>query len=170
MDDAERQAILEQTTVNGVLMATLPETRVMAVLSPAETVETTRAHAAEFHGTIGENVMADCCLAHECYDADGVLTHYCCEVTGSPEWIEHLWQYYQGNLHRATHTQYVDRPVLSVLEEHGLTSPSFELRQQQKAAALAQRRQEWREREIAEQAKAAEIRAARTAKRIAEAG
>ena len=170
MDETERQAILEQTTVNGVLMATLPETRVMAVLSPAETVETTRAHAAEFHGTINESVMADCCLPFECYDAEGTLTHYCCEVTGAPEWIEHLWQYYQDNLHRATHTQYVDRPMLSVLEEHGLTSPAFELRQQQKAAALAQRRQEWREREIAEQAKAAKIRADRTAKRIAEAG
>ena len=154
MDEAERQAILEQTTVNGVLMATIPETRVMAVLSPAETVEATRAHAAEFHGTIGENVMADCCLAHECYDAAGTLTHYCCEVTGSPEWIEHLWQYHQDNLHRATHTQYVDRPMLSVLEEHVLTSPSFELRKKADAERLAKNREEWREREVALQAEA----------------
>ena len=154
MDETERQAILEQTTVNGVLMATLPETRVMAVLSPAETVATTRAHAAEFHGTINESVMADCCLPFECYDAAGTLTHYCCEVTGAPEWIEHLWQYYQDNLHRATHTQYVDRSMSSVLADHGLTSPSFDLRQEADAERLAQNREEWRAREVALQAEA----------------
>jgi len=163
MNDAERQAILAETTVNGVVMADLPETAVMSVLSPAATVETTRAHAAEFHGTIGEAVMADCCLAHECYDGAGTLTHYCCEVTGSPEWIAHLWQYYQDNLHRATHTQFVNRSMDSVLAEHNLTSPSHAQRQSQRAARIQQQRESWRTIEVALQTAAAARRAANRA-------
>jgi len=155
MDETERQQILSETTVGGVLMAELPETRVMAVLSPVETVETTRLHAAEFHSTINESVMADCCLAHPCYDSEGTLTHYCCEVSGSPAWITNLWDYYQANLYRATHTQHLDQTVDSVLEDHGLTSPSFSLRKQQNAERLATQRQEWcqREAELQEAAK-----------------